>query len=172
MLYEFEIFETEEDPGWYLVMPFDFGGGTSGQSLEEAEFMAHDFLQIVMEDCYIHKLEYPKATFGNEPRHPGGRILLVSCDDPARTIRKTTPADAARILGISQTRVSQLAADGCTLEMFTDEFGKKWVTMGSIEARLAERPKPGRPSKKEKEAMARVRAARGAASTLRAAALK
>lgn len=153
LLYEFEVFETEEDPGWLLAMPFDFGGGTSGQSWEEVDFMARDFLQIVMEDFYIRHKDYPTPTFGNEPRHPGGRIVLVSCDDPAKTIRKTTPANAARMLGISPARVSQLAKD-CSLEVFTDEYGKKWVTMGSIEARLAERPKSGRPTKEESAARA------------------
>lgn len=151
MMYEFEVYEDESDPGWLLAVPFDFGGGTSGRSWEEIDRMTCDFLRTVLEDCHIRHEEYPKATFGNMPRHANGRIVIVACDDPARTIRKTTPSDAARILGVSPARVSQLIGD-CALEAFTDTFGKRWVTMASIEARLAENPGPGRPSAQQASA--------------------
>ena len=134
-VYEFELFETDEDKGWILVEPFDFPGMTEGKGLSEAAYMACDFMRMWAEAWYIDGKEPPVPTYGNTPRHPGGRILLVPMNDPKLTIRKTTPSDAARQLGISPARVTQLVKEA-KLEAFTDEFGKRWITQGSIECRL------------------------------------
>lgn len=144
-VYEFEFFETEEDAGWILVQPFDFEGATEGQTMDEAAHMACDFLRTWMELWFVRGETPPTPTYGNKPRHPGGRIVLVAADDPAQSIRKMLPVEAARVLGVSAARVNQLIADK-KLDSFIDDYGKRWVTAYSVEARVAERPGAGRPA--------------------------
>lgn len=137
LVYEFEVVPDTEDGG-YLALPFDFSGGTEGDTLEELADMASDLLRIKLEHLYITGEPAPKATFGNMPRHDGGRVMIVTAHEPALTVRRTTPSDAARLLGVSPARVTQLAKQGL-LEAFTDDFGKRWITLNSVEARMNDR---------------------------------
>lgn len=134
LVYEFEVVPDVKDGG-YLALPFDFSGGTEADTLEDLADMATDLLRIKLEHLYINGKPAPKATFGNEPRYDGGRIMLVPAHEPALTIRKTTPSDAARLIGVSPARVTQLVKQGM-LESFVDEFGKRWITLNSVEARI------------------------------------
>ncbi len=61
------------------------------------------------------------------------------------TIRRVTAAEAARRLGVTRGRVSQMV-DAGLLETFELD-GRTWVTESSVNARLEESPKPGRPRK-------------------------
>lgn len=45
-VYEFEVFEDE---GWFLACPFDFLGGTQGETFAEACEMAADWLRVECE---------------------------------------------------------------------------------------------------------------------------
>lgn len=137
LVYEFEVVPDAEDGG-YLALPFDFDGGTEADTLEDLADMASDLLRIKLEHLYINGQPAPKATFGNTPRHEGGRIMLVTAHEPALTIRRTTPSDAARLIGVSPARVTQLVKQGL-LESFIDEFGKRWITLNSVEARINDR---------------------------------
>lgn len=58
-------------------------------------------------------------------------------------IPAVTAADAARMLGVSSARVSQLIGAGL-LDSWRDGT-KRMVSRASIEARLADSPKAGRP---------------------------
>lgn len=145
-VYEFEIFEDE---GWYLAIPFDMLGGTQGETLEECCEMAVDWLRTEMEYRDMHDEGFPKATFGNEPAH-GGRVVLVGVDAGRDTVRKVTASEAARRLGVSPGRVTQMIAAN-QLEAFR-EGHRTWVTIDSIEARLEEEHKAGRPRKQLVEA--------------------
>ena len=120
-VYEFEVFLDE---GRYTVWPFDFEcGGTSGATFREACEMAVDWLKTVVEDYAMHD----EAT-------------------PEPTIPRMTAAEAARALGVSPSRVSHMIRDGL-LESF--KYGHNtWVTGYSVEARLRERPRAGRPKRK------------------------
>ena len=140
-LYEFEIFEEE---GWHLVLPFDMDGGTQGTSFDDACEMAADWLRIKCEDALMYGKELPHPTFGNEPRH-GGRVVLLGIDASLDTIRKVTASEAARRLGVTPGRVTQMIAAGL-LEAFR-EGRRTWVTLDSVEQRLAEERKAGRPKK-------------------------
>lgn len=147
-LYEFEIFEDE---GWYLALPFDWDGGTQGTSFEDACEMAADWLRIMCEDCAMHAKELPTPTFGNEPCH-GGRVVLLGIQAGLDTVRKVSASEAARLLGVTPGRVTQML-DANKLEGWR-EGRRTWVTVDSIEARLAERPKAGRPKKESSGALA------------------
>lgn len=140
-VYEFEIFEDE---GWFLALPYDFDGGTQGETFAEACGMAAEWLQIECEERAMHGLPFPEPTFGNEPKN-GGKTVIVAVSAGKGTVRKVRAARAAEMLGVTRGRVSQMVSAG-QLESFR-EGGTVWVTADSVEARLAERPKAGRPRK-------------------------
>lgn len=144
-VYEFEVFQCE---GVYAVLPFDFDGATEGEDLRDAAEMAVDWLRLTIEDHALRGRDLPVPTFGNAPRH-GGTIMLVAVEAGLNTVPRVTPAEAARALGVTPGRVSQLMAAG-KLERFEAE-GRTWVTCYSLEARLAERPGPGRPALRDAE---------------------
>ncbi len=141
-VYEFEVFEGED--GWLIAAPFDMEGGTQGASMREVAEMAADWLQSEMEHRALHDLPFPEPTFHNELRH-GGERLIVAVNAGKDTIPRMTAAAAARELGLTRGRVSQMVKAG-QLETFRDE-GRIWVTRGSVEARKAEAPRAGRPRK-------------------------
>ena len=140
-VYEFEVFG---DDGMLLAFPYDMDGGTQGADFKEVCEMAADWLQLEMEHRAMHGEPFPEATFDNEPRH-GGRNVVVAVNAGKDTVPKVLPSEAARMLGVSAGRVTQMM-DAGQLEWFEDA-GRKWVTVYSVEARLAEQPKAGRPRK-------------------------
>lgn len=140
--YEFEIYKSEQ---FYLASPFDLEVGTQGMSFGEACELAADWLKMEIESYLMRHLEVPKSNFGHEPQH-GGKIVIVAVEASIDTIRKVPASKAAEMLGVSRGRVSQMCAKA-QLESFKDG-GITWVTLDSIETRLAERPKAGRPKKK------------------------
>ena len=140
-VYEFELFE---DDGMYLAFPFDMEGGTQGETVEEACRMAADWLQTEMEYRDMNGESFPEATFGNKPTH-GGQALVIAVNAGKDTVDKVSASDAARMLGVSPGRVSQMIAND-QLQAFKDGH-KTWVTVDSINARLEESPKAGRPRK-------------------------
>lgn len=142
-VYEFEVFEGES--GMLLAFPYDMEGGTQGEDLKDVCEMAADWLQMEMEHRAMHDLPFPEATFGNEPTHPGGKTVIVAVNADKDTVRRMTAAEAARRLGVTRGRVSQMV-DAGLLDTF-DLDGRKWVTEDSVNARLADAPKAGRPKK-------------------------
>lgn len=140
-IYEFEFVE---DGGWYLAFPFDMEGGTQGVDLAEASEMAAEWLKSEIEWRVIHGEELPAPTFGNEPRR-GGRVVLLAVEAGLETVHKVTAAEAARLLGVSPGRVTQLIDAGHLVGW--REGHRTWVTVDSVEARLAEEHRAGRPRK-------------------------
>ena len=143
MLYVYE-FEMVEDDGFFLVFPFDWEGGTQGHSHREAYEMTADWLKLACEDCLIRGISLPEPTFANKPKH-GGSVFVMAVDASLDAIEKLSASEAARLLGVSPGRVSQLIADG-TLYGWRDGH-RSWVTKDSVEARLAANPTPGRPKR-------------------------
>lgn len=141
-VYEFELFEDE---GKITAIPFDMDGGTCGKDFKDACEMAAAWLQTEMEHRAMHNLHFPEATFGNEPKE-GGKVVIVAVNAGKDTVPKVTAAEAARMLGVTPGRVSQMVASE-QLETF-EEGGRRWVSKHSVDARLAEKPKAGRPKLK------------------------
>lgn len=142
VMYEFELFKGEE---FYIAAPFDFGGGaTQGETLQEVEQNAAYWLKTSLDGYLIHGKSFPEPTYGNKSQH-GGTILLIGIETGKEFIRRMSAADAARALGVTRGRVSQLIKAGM-LDTF-DLNGKTWVTTDSVEARLADPPRIGRPRK-------------------------
>ena len=80
--------------------------------------------------------------FGHEPQR-GGKIIAVAVSRELNDIPSVPAADAARMLGVSSARVSQLI-NAELLDSWKDGT-KRMVSKSSIEARLADAPKAGRP---------------------------
>ena len=140
-VYEFEIFEKA---GLFVALPYDFDGGTQGATFADTCEMAAEWLQVECEYRAIHDEPFPKQTFGNLPKN-GGKVVIVAVNADKDTVRKVNASRAAEMLGVTKGRVSQMVKAN-QLEAFRDG-GTVWVTLDSVEARLAEKPKPGRPAK-------------------------
>ena len=137
--YEFEVFEDE---GWLVALPFGLDGGTQGRDEAEAAEMAADWLRCTMEEFALHGEEPPAPTYGNSPAN-GGRIMVVSVQAGLETVERMSAAEAARTLGVTPGRVSQMLK--ANLLSGWREGGRTWVTADSVRARLAESPRAGRP---------------------------
>jgi len=140
-IYEFEIFKSE---GYFIAYPFGMEGATQGKDMQEAVEMAADWLRTDIQYRIMHDVPIPKPTYENEPRE-GGSIIAVAIEAGLDTIRRVSASEAARLLGVTPARVNHMIRDGL-LESYKDGYNV-WVTMDSIEARLREPHKAGRPKK-------------------------
>lgn len=140
-VYEFEVFESE---GWLLAFPYDLEGGTQGKTMREVAEMAANWLQGEMEHYEMAETRPPESTFGNKPEH-GGENMIVAVSVDLDAIETLAASDAAKILGVSRPRVSQMLKTG-QLEGYS-KGRATFVTKASVEARLLEKPRPGRPRK-------------------------
>lgn len=137
--YEFEVYE---DDGWLVAEPFGLPGGTQGRDGAEVAQMAADWLRTAMEEYALHGEEPPEPTYGNAPAN-GGRIMVVSVQAGLETVERVSAAEAARMLGVTPGRVSQMLK--ANLLSGWREGGRTWVAADSVRARLAESPRAGRP---------------------------
>lgn len=86
----------------------------------------------------------PEATFGHEPAHDGGRVAIVAVEADLSKVRTVSGARAAEMLCVSRPRVTQMVKGGL-LEGWR-EGRDLHVTVESVEERLAEAPRAGRPA--------------------------
>lgn len=138
---EFEFFEED---GFVRAVPYGMGAGTHGENMDVAMEWAADYLYEYVTDRLIDGLDIPEATFGNAPEH-GGKVIALAVDCDLSKVDSVTAADAARILGVSRARVSQMC-DAGLLQSWKDG-AKRLITRDSVNARLEEQPVAGRPHK-------------------------
>ena len=138
---EFEFFE---DDGVVRAVPFGMGAGTHGADMDEAVEWAADYLFEYVTDRLIDGLDVPETTFGNAAER-GGKVIAIAVDCDLSKVESVTAADAARILGVSRARVSQMC-DAGLLQSWKDG-SKRLITRDSVNARLEEQPVAGRPQK-------------------------
>ncbi len=142
-VYEFEIVQDE---GWYVASPYDLPGGTQGEDFEDLCLMVADWLKITLEDFDMRDETPPRPTFGNAPRH-GGTNMVFAVQAGRETVEKVTASEAARLLGVTPARITQMLASA---RLIGYRDGRNtYVTMDSVRARLEERPRGGRPRKRE-----------------------
>ena len=139
-VYEFEVFRSE---GVYIAEPYDMEGGTMGETYEELCEMVADWLRGEVEYRDVHGIELPAPTFGNQPRH-GGSNLVFAVAAGRETVDKVSASEAARILGVTPSRITHMLASNL-LEGWR-EGRNTYVTVDSVNARLADRPRAGRPA--------------------------
>ena len=141
-LCEFELFPDE---GAISAYPFGLEGATSGKDFREASEMAADWLKGDADLRLMLGHNLPDLPLGNEPVHEGGRILLVGVDANLENIDSVTATEAAALLGVSRGRVTQMVNAG---QLLGFRKGRNaYVSRTSVEVRLAEQPKAGRPRK-------------------------
>lgn len=139
-MWEFELFEEGEFVNAFPVEGLD--GGTCAYSVEEAVEYAYDWLTMVVDDALMSGKELPKPYFDAKPQHDGMMVVITVSRDLDQ-IPAMTAAEAARELGISSARVSQLVKSGA-LESWMSGT-RRMISKASVESRKAEMPKPGRP---------------------------
>ncbi|OUO60414.1 helix-turn-helix domain-containing protein [Olsenella sp. An270] len=140
-VYEFEVFQEE---GRFIAVPYDMEGATQGEDFEDLCLMVADWLKMHIEDWEIAGKELPTPTFGNKPRH-GGTNMVFGISAGIETIEKVTASEAARMLGVTQGRVSQMIKDA---RLYGWREGRNaYVSLDSVRARLTEKPRAGRPLK-------------------------
>lgn len=131
--YEFEIVMNEDG---YLALPYDLGGGTRGKDFDELCRMVVDWLKLTLEDHDMHHKPLPAPTYGNGPRY-GGTNMIFAVQAGRETVERVTASTAARMLGVTPGRVTQLMSS-YQLEGWR-EGRNTYVTLASVEARLQER---------------------------------
>lgn len=138
-------FEVFEDDGIWLAIPLGMGGGTEGHTFDDAVKMACDWLRLNAEHIAARGMEPPEYESGLPLENDGTRVV-VCVPFGREAIDTVTAAQAARMLGVSRARVSQLVKSR-SLEGWV-EGRNAYVTRESVVARLSE-PKPvgGRPKK-------------------------
>lgn len=137
-------FEFVQDGDMVLAWPFWPGrtAGTEGYGLGDAIAMAADWLRIVVQDDLMRGNEVPPVGFGHEAKR-GGRVIAVAIDTSLADVPSVTAAEAARMLGVSTARVAQLCKAG-QLDSWK-VGGTRMVSLESVDARLGEAARPGRP---------------------------
>ena len=128
-LYEIEIFKDDD---YYIAVPFDFEGATEGFSKQECLEMAADLLTSEIQHRLMHRDNLPEPTIDNSPQYDG-KIYSLVIDTGIGAIPRMLKSEAARTLGISQGRVTQLVKSG-KLETFSYQ-GREYVTKASVDAR-------------------------------------
>ena len=138
---EFEFYESD---GCMLACPCDMEGGTFGDSLEDAVQSATDWLRETITDSLVRDEAASGGKLGHAPRF-GGRVIAVAVDCDLSRVDAVTAADAARMLGVSTARIAQMCESGRLTSW--KQGTRRMVMRSSVEARMAEKPKAGRPRK-------------------------
>ena len=137
--YEFELYKGEK---YLIAAPFDFGGATFGDGYIDAIDAASDWLAETIKDYLLHNKKLPEPTFENSPIH-NGRIVALSIETSLDTIPTMLASQAANKLGVTRARITQLMDSG-SLEGYK-KGNSAFVTVSSVEARLKDKPRVGRP---------------------------
>ncbi|MDR2715268.1 MAG: type II toxin-antitoxin system HicB family antitoxin [Coriobacteriaceae bacterium] len=143
-LYEVEL--TPDEEGGYCVSVPDLEGCFSqGDTIEDALDMASDALITYVASLLKYGEAIPAPKFGHEAPK-GGMVVAVSFEtDTSYIIDAVSPSEAARMLGVSRGRVSQMIRSGqLTANKSATET---WVDRASIESRMASTQRAGRPRK-------------------------
>jgi len=140
--YEFELYRGQEQ---WVIEAYDFPACiTQGEDVADACESAADVLRELARDALMGGRDLPASTFGHDPAN-GGMNVVVSVEASLDAVRKVSATEAARRLGVGRSRVTARLDSGL-LDGWRDGRNT-WVTVDSIEARLVDKPKPGRPKK-------------------------
>ena len=147
-VYEASIERCDDGDGrgeyYHLRMAQFPGCFASGKTVAEAVEGCAVALQLTIADMIDNDEMLPKPVFSDPPQV----VLCVDVsDDFVAASKCMTINEAARELGVTHGRVCQLLDSG-DLETFM-HGGRRMVTIASINARKAKKPKAGRPWGKE-----------------------
>lgn len=139
-VWEFEFFKSGDYINAWPCPPME--GGTFGVDFDDAMDSAVDWLSGMVDAHLTDGVELPARSLGHKPQH-GGSIIAIAVSRELGDIPAMTAAEAARELGVSTARVAQLCKAGM-LDSWRDGT-RRMVSRASVEARMEEAPKPGRP---------------------------
>ena len=139
---EFEFFNDGEG-GVTAFCLNEWGGATFGDSLEDAVESAADWLATMVDDALLNNKQLPPISFGHEPSHEG-QVIAVAVTRNLSDIESMSAADAARTLGVSRARITQLIQAGL-LDSWKEGHHCR-VTVDSVNARLNDPHKPEIPA--------------------------
>lgn len=147
MRYTYKLYMTpeEDDPG-YTVECEDLPGlVTYGRNFTEAVGSGADAMATYIATLLTDGEEIPPAT--DYPAPDGTVAIWVSVEtDASYVMGPCVPSsEAARMLGVSPGRVSQLVSSGALRS--NRKGGHVYVEVASIEARLSKGHKAGRPKR-------------------------
>lgn len=139
---EFEFFRIK---GAMHAVPFGRKADLVGSSFENAVEKAAAWLYEEVKNEAIAGKKSKNSKYGNVPLHEGGRVIAIAVDFDLSQLDAVTAADAARMLGVSAARVAQMCSGGQLVSW--KDGSKRMILRESIDARLADKPKAGRPRK-------------------------
>lgn len=143
MNYTYDAIIEEDEDGFSVSFPQLPEAITFGSTREEATRRAGEVLTLILAERIEDGTPLPEQKRVAE-------VVSVNVEVSGEVIRKTkccTVEEAAEKLGISASRVSQLASSG---KLQAVQFGKKrMITIASVNERIANPPAPHRPKKKQ-----------------------
>lgn len=138
--YEARFEKSDEDSCWYVSFDSFEDAITSGDTIEDAVSSAVDLLTLLLAEHLDEGKPLPAPSF-HEP--PLSVVCVSITDDTIEETKLVTVKEAAELLGVSPSRISQLLSDG---RLDAREFhGRRMVTLESINERIANKPAPHRP---------------------------
>lgn len=145
--YIFQAFLTPEDEGGYSVEFPDLPGCFScGDTFHDAVAMGADAAKTYVASLLGREEAVP------EPQHhscPSGAedVMVFFEADPTYIVEgaMVSAAEASRRLGVSPGRITHML-DAGVLDGYR-EGRRTWISVASVEKRLSETPKAGRPRK-------------------------
>lgn len=143
--YEWEIYRDGE--GWNVEPAADFNHIVHAKERDEAIKEAADWLQAEILRCLLLGKPVPEATRNCEPSHEGGQIFISTVGIDLGMMRVQSNV-AANVLGTTRGRITQLLDSG---ELLGYKDGRDtYIMLDSLQARLKNRPKRGRPRLSDK----------------------
>lgn len=142
MFYVCEFEFVESPHGVTALCLNEWHGATSGEDFADAGECAADWLACMVDDCLMNDRPLPPIELGHEPME-GGKVIALAVSRELSDIPAMTAAEAARRLGVSSARVAQLINSGL-LDSWKDGT-RRMVSEASVQARLEDSPKAGRP---------------------------
>lgn len=138
---DFELLERNER---VVALPVGLDGVTEGYDQNDAIRMSADWLRETALDYLLRGQTWPELPLGTNPTM-GGRIITIAIATGLDEVPAMTAAEAAKALKVSTARISQL----CKADLLHSwKVGRtRMVSVESVETRLADNAKPGRPRK-------------------------
>lgn len=143
--YTYQALATpDEEGGFDVEVPALPGCYTHGDTYAEAAEMAADAVRTYVASLLLHGEAVPRPSFAEPPAGAESMVVCVQAD-AGHIVRGevVSAAEASRRLGVTPGRVTHMIDSG-VLEGYR-RGRRTFVTVKSVERRLEEGARPGRP---------------------------
>ena len=146
MQYIYEAVITPHGEGFQASFPGWDGLTAEGEDFADVARNATAALQQAANDALEKRQALPECAFDAEVPE-GGRSIIISIDAlPSSVSLLLTARDASAVLGVTRSRISNMLRAGI-LEQGHRDGRSTVITLRSVNNRLANPRKPGRPKK-------------------------